>query len=333
MWDVILQILSIIGIVLLVLLGILLAVLSLILFFPVFYKVNGSRTGEGETRLCARADWLFGLFRVRFAYPEPGTFRVKLLWKTLYDSGHRKDRPDETGKKEKGRGAAENAEDSGECGKQARESGAESAEAGKPQTLGEGNSHESEGDRGVRTDSEEGNPRESEGGQNAQPDAQEPDSQDTGEAPAGIWGKISRIRYTICNLYDKIKEILADLSYYAELLREETTRQLFGHVRLRLGRMLRNLRPRRIRADVLFGTGAPDTTGYVFGIYSMFSAALGPGVCVTPDFTRAVLQGTVDISGHITGFVLLWNVLKLALDKKLHLFLKKMKTRREKDGR
>ena len=72
-------------------------------------------------------------------------------------------------------------------------------------------------------------------------------------------------------------------------------------------------------------TFEPDTTGYALGIYGMLSPQLGPYVSVTPDFTQAILQGEADVSGHITAFVLTVNALKLFFDKKLHLFLKKLK--------
>ena len=116
-------------------------------------------------------------------------------------------------------------------------------------------------------------------------------------------------------------------------MQEENTAKLWKHVKLRLGKILKNIRPRHIRAEVLFGTGSPDTTGYVFGLYGILSPFLGPEVCVTADFTQAILMGHVDISGHITGAVLLWNTVKLLLDRKLHMFVKKMKAGRNEDGR
>ena len=112
---------------------------------------------------------------------------------------------------------------------------------------------------------------------------------------------------------------------YTQILKEKETAELWKHVKLRLLKILKSIRPRHIRADIIFGTGSPDTTGYVFGIYGMLSPYLGKKVNVTPDFTRAVFQGDADISGHITVFVLMINGLKLLLDKRLHLFLKKCK--------
>ena len=74
------------------------------------------------------------------------------------------------------------------------------------------------------------------------------------------------------------------------------------------------------------GTGSPDTTGYAYGIYGMASAWLGNGICVTPDFTQAILEGEIYGAGHITVFKLLWHSLRVVLDKRLQLLIHRIKT-------
>ena len=80
----------------------------------------------------------------------------------------------------------------------------------------------------------------------------------------------------------------------------------------------------------MFGTGSPDTTGYAYGVYGMLSPSLGNRLMVTPDFTRAVLEGDLDIAGRITVFTIIWNGMKVLLDKKLRRFVQKMKAGRKK---
>ena len=102
MLDVVLQILSVLGIILLVLLGLLLAVMLFTLFFPVIYRVSGEGNGK-DFSLDAKASWLFGLLRVRFAYPDPGKFKVKALWFTVFDSEEASSET-KTGENEKSKG-------------------------------------------------------------------------------------------------------------------------------------------------------------------------------------------------------------------------------------
>ena len=159
-----------------------------------------------------------------------------------------------------------------------------------------------------------------------------PDDEQTGDINKGFFGKIEKIKYTIQKMYDKIKDIWDNLSYYNELLKEKETAELWEHVKVRLGKILKSIRPRHIKADILFGTGSPDTTGYILGFYGVLFPYLRGDFHVSPDFTRAVFQGEADISGHISVFVVLVNSLKLLLDRRLHLFLKKWK-RKDNTGK
>lgn len=317
MTGIILKILMVIGILLLVLLGLALTVLLLVLFVPLVYRASGSMDGE-KKELKAKVRWLFGLLRADCCYPEPGRFTVKLLWIKLYDSGQGNEKkPKKERRKKAGRQRADSESPNGE--QSVPESHVEEA-------AGTGNSSEP--------------PTVSESVQNAPGSGQDEGQRETEKTgPSSetsvsqkLQDRIEKIRYTIRDKYDKIKKIWKNISYYAELLREENTLALWGHVKIRLLKILKSIRPRHIKADVLFGADSPDTTGYAFGVYGMLSPYLGSKVCLTPDFTQAILKGSFAVSGHITVSVILWNALKVAFDKKLHLFIKRMKAGRKKDG-
>ncbi|MCM1189089.1 MAG: DUF2953 domain-containing protein [bacterium] len=362
MWDMTLRILTIIGILLLVLLGLVLLAVLVFLFCPVVYRVRGSRTPE-ETKLSAKADWLFGVLRVRYAYPEPGKLTVKILWKTVFDSSVKKQSSKETADAEKKTPQAEKeAAPSGKAAgeeksketenKEAESKKAENEEA-KSKTAENKEAKDKEARKAAEPKTAEkqreyaGNPaakeaksKETEEKSAAEklPDQEKDSAKDIQdgageEQKSNIWGKFLKLKYTIRKLCDKIKEIWENISYYAQLLQEDNTVKLWGHVRLRLSKIFKNIRPRHIRAKILFGAASPDTTGYLYGAFWMFSPLLGADVSVTPDFTQAVLQGEADISGHITGVVLMWNGLRLLLDRKLHKFIKMMKAGRKQDGR
>lgn len=317
MTGIILKILMVIGILLLVLLGLALGVFLLVLFVPIVYRVSGSMDGE-KKELKAKVRWLFGLLIADYCYPEPGRFTVKLLWKTLYDSGQDNKKPKMDHRKKDGKGRAGAKASDGE--QNVSESHAEQEAVGtknspEPPAASESTSESSESGRN------EGQ----KGTEKGDPASENTDSQKLPD-------RFQKIKYTIQDKYDKIKDIWENISYYAESLREENTIALWGHAKIRLFKILKSIRPRHVQADILFGADSPDTTGYAFGLYSMLSPYLGTKVCLTPDFTRAVLEGRFAVSGHITTFVILWNALKVLFDKKLHLFIKRMKAGRKKDG-
>lgn len=296
MLDVVLQILSVLGIILLVLLAIFVVVILIVLFFPITYSVQGRKDPE-RTELSARVRWLFGLLRVRYDYPEPGILTAKFLWFTIYDEPRIKEEQIPSDK--------------------------------RPQS-----------EEQLKQDKQPEQDKQSPSEQFAQ---KQPESEaeqvlnEADEAPKGIFGrileKIKNIKYTILSIYDKIKRIWENISYYLELLREEDTKLLVAHAKLRICKMIKSIRPRKLRADILFGTGAPDTTGYAYGLYGMLMPLLGTAVVVTPDFQRMVLQGSFQASGHITIATLLWNALRVALDRRLWKLLRKLKHRDDLSGK
>ncbi len=390
MLTIVLRILSVLGILLLALCALAVTILLLVLFVPVTYRISGVKDEEGF-RINGKVNWLFGIFRLRYGYPEPGELTAKILFLTLYrmkippdateDDSSKPDAKERKKKKPAGSGASKAA-----AGREASNgenpsvnAAAEQKEGKKPSTdaavkqkaeespstdaAAKQKAEESpstdaaakqKAEESPSTDAAEQKTEESPSVDAAQKmeendaKAQEGISEDppadalaeeTAEENLSGFGKIlqkfRKIKYTIHGIYDKIKEIWNNISYYLELLQEEETRQLFSHVRLRTGKIMKSMRPGHIRADILFGTGAPDTTGYLYGAYCMLPSMLRADICVTPDFEEAVLRAEFDISGHIAIWVLAVNAGRIALDKRLWRLIKKavspeIKTARKK---
>ena len=299
-----LRILSVVGIFLLVVIGLLLLTILLALFFPVTYRMSGKKMPD-ELVFMAKANWLFGLLRLRYKYPEPGKMTVKLLWFTIYEPNEDSDSKQETDGKKVGKKSKN---------KKSRE---------KP----EANSVPEETGVKRTTDTLSESDQKPQEAESAETDRVEAETEEQPEEKSGSWisQKIAKIQYTIRTIYDKIKEIWQNISYYKELFTDRETKQLLSYVMLRINKILKNLRPRKLKAEILFGTGEPDTTGYAYGIYGMLLPMLGPSVLVTPDFQRAVLEGSFQASGFTTLSVLLGQVLQVIRDKRLKRFLNKLK--------
>lgn len=304
MLDLIVQILSVVGIIILVLLALLVVAVLLVLFVPITYWVSGRKDPEA-TMLAVRVNWLFGLLRVRYAYPEPGKLIVKFLCFTLHEQ--------EMGVKE----AEEMAEEMAEAGERAAEANTSESKSSSAE-----DEQSSDSTREGQTSQE---PPQAEAPQ-ADVGKDETQTDEPKEKKGSFLSKkITKIKYTISNIYDKIKRIWENISYYTALLREKESKLLLSHAKLRLWKILKSIRPRKLKADILFGTGAPDTTGYAYGVYGMFMPLFGPSVIVTPDFQRAVFQGSLEVSGHITVVVLVGNLLRLLFDRRLWRLKDKLK--------
>ena len=302
MLTVLFEILSILGMLFLILLAVAILFLLLVLFFPITYRIAG-RKDKAEIALSVSADWLFGLLRFRYRYPEPGNALIKLLWFTVFDSRH----------------PPENKEEPPPPDGNAPKEGTEE----KQPEAGSSNAAYERDKTGTSNNETDGTHEET-GRKNTWSDTKDILSFFE-KIQRFLMEKYKKMRYTFIGIYDKIKHIRENISYYKALLEDEETRLLFGHVRQRLGRILKSVRPRKLRADILFGADSPDITGYLYGIYGMLSPALGKHVLVTPDFTGAVLEGRLYAAGHITVFHLLWHGGILFFDKRLHLFFSRLK--------
>lgn len=131
----------------------------------------------------------------------------------------------------------------------------------------------------------------------SQPSVKEPIPEQKSTKERGFFNKI---RYTVGKICDKIKHILNNITFYKDLWNDPETRGLLRHAGNRIGHILKSLRPRKLELTARIGTGSPDTTGYLYGIYGMILPQLGKDICITPDFEQAILEGNFKTSGHFT---------------------------------
>ena len=215
MLTVLFEILSILGMLFLILLAVVILFLLLVLFFPITYRIAG-RKDKAEIALSVSADWLFGLLRFRYRYPEPGNALIKLLWFTVFDSRH----------------PPENKEEPPPPDGNAPKEGTEE----KQPEAGSSNAAY-ERDKTETSNNETDGTHEETGRKNTWSDTKDILSFFE-KIQRFLMEKYKKMRYTFIGIYDKIKHIRENISYYKALLEDEETRLLFGHVRQRLGRIL-----------------------------------------------------------------------------------------------
>ena len=144
-------------------------------------------------------------------------------------------------------------------------------------------------------------------------------------------GFFNKIRYTVGKICDKIKHILNNITFYKDLWNDPETRGLLRHAGNRIGHILKSLRPRKLELKARIGTGSPDTTGYLYGIYGMILPQLAKDICITPDFEQAILEGNFKTSGHFTLACVLFHTICLLMDKRLKLLQHKIRQFQNKE--
>ncbi len=323
MLHVILQILAVIGIILLCILGLIILLLLLILFAPIRYRVRGSKNEE-EILLRVRASYLLHLFSLRYDYPKPGNIVITILGIPIYVS-------DKKAEDTKGKEEAHKEDGLKEDGQQ--------EDAHKEDVLKEDGQQEGAHKEDVlKEDAQQEDAHKEDGDNPSNESAREQREAETGAGNflrhpiKWIKEKLRKIKYTICSICDKIKNVwnkikhfFENISYYKDILTDTENQRLFGRTKKRVFKMLKSIRPRVLHAQIRIGTGSPDTTGYLCGLYGMLSPILGNNVSMEADFEKAILEGNVYAKGRITLFTILLQAGKILLDKQLRIFIKQLK--------
>ena len=137
----------------------------------------------------------------------------------------------------------------------------------------------------------------------------------------------------ISSVIGKIKRFFARLGEFLAFLRsEQFTRG--ARVLKREGlRVLKHLRPRRLRGRLAFGFEDPATTGRVLGGLGILYPVLPKKLSIEPDFEKKKLEADVEIGGHFFGIVLLVRALKIFCNKDVRALLRRFRSGKKSRAR
>jgi len=299
MLHILLLILKIIGIILVVILGILVLLLFIVLFVPVRYKLTGECQGpldslEGRLKIT----WLLHLVTAYVTYQNRTIeWEVRLAWKKWNAASGEApvEEVEEILKKEIEPEVEDTAGDivrdvEGPADKPVKEIAGEIKE--------DAADFKEESKEIIKEISEEAQA-----------------SKSLGEKIKAIWDRIKEffqnIKYTISKICDKIKVLIEKKDRIIEFLTDEVHKAAFGKIKEELIRLLKYLRPKKFRADVLVGFENPHNTGQLLAGYSMVYPFIGKYAVLTPDFEKKILEGLLLVKGRIKAVyfaILGWNL-------------------------
>jgi hypothetical protein len=266
-----LDVLAILGIILLVILLIVILLVALILFSPISYRVEGKKQGE-EMLLGAKVQYLLGMLRIRYVYPDPGKAVVKFLCFTIYEFDPGAEKSD--GSKGTDKAAdSKKSEKTDETNQQSL-SGNEMSDAEKVSDPADPAAAEGALPQVLPQEESVTPAKESAHAPDDSANADAAENTDSANADtaenADSGSKIAKIKYTILGYCGTIKEIAHTIRYYWEIAKHPQTKQVVSDLLNRLWGILKHIRPRKIEANLVIGTGECDTTGYLCGIYGVF---------------------------------------------------------------
>ncbi len=347
MLHIVLLILKIIGVTLAILLGVLLLMICLVLFVPVRYRIQADgKLGEDEPlRVRLKVTWLFHILNALLTYSKAVRVRVRIFFFTLFDSSKpKKEKKEKIEKKTKAKTKTK---------KEKREVQAEHTE---PKAVTEELPLEPPAEKEVPEEAAGNNTivndsvtKDTGFKDRDETDASAGDNVESGKE-SGLLKKlrsfyfkvidfflklidffhkfleiIRNIEYTITAICDKIKKIIENIGYYAELLQGDVFKEAFGISKKQLFRIIRNIRPRKCDVRLTVGTGDPASTGQILAIYGMLYPFIGNNVIIQADFENLILEGSLDIRGRVTAFTLLIAAFRLYRDKNIRQLLKLLK--------
>lgn len=312
MIAVLLTILKVIGIIAITLLGVLLLLLAVALFVPIRYTIIGRRRLEDEVPAVAviKAYWLLHIFRLSFDYPKETFLRLKIFGLTVF----RSDTPKKSKPKKK--------------------------DTKKPKQQKKDLEQQEIVNSNNKLQSEPMEEQKEERRQQAEDRAKSKGKQDAGGKRKHktfsvrsffkkLWSGLKNIQYTIRKIYDKIKHIVKNIHYYIEILKSDVFRNAWTVNSRQILLLLKSVKPRKIKGEVVVGTGDPASTAQILAAYSMLYPFWGTHIAFIPDFERVIFEGEVLIKGRITLFRLLKTGATVYLNKDLRQLMNLLKREAE----
>ncbi len=342
MLHIVLFLLKIIGIILASILGLLILLILVVLLVPIRYRIDADI--KKEIRAEAKIGWLLRIIYLCVLYTDNRLIlRLRLFGRIFYDSGNPKNKKQnhKSGRRNKFPGSVEKsaaeAEAETEIDKiqkdmkaaetKGLQDGAEAAEIFKAR-----------GD--IKTDGNFQIQKSSIESEDMEKDFQS-------EEKKGIFSSIKtffhkgkeffvrliswfqEFKKRICSLKEKILRINKKWNTIKSFLKEDVNKKALYKSFTAIRRMLKHLRPVKLRLELEFGTGDPCSTGQILGVLAALYGYYGSSMEVIPNFEEEILQGDLFCIGRIRLFTLLIICIQLILDKNFRNLLKNFKALKE----
>lgn len=309
MLPVLLTVLKIIGIVLLSVIGLVLLLLLVVLFVPIRYKLYAKKTDEENDNIKAdgKITWLLHLINVKISYPSEELLRVRIF---LFKIFPKKQKDADTLKASKEKKKKSNKND--EVNKEDQQEQQNNKQDGKQDNTltDETLNHVQEAVSETIDESYNGDEEEK-------------------ETLKGFFSKvidiIKNIKEKVQKVIDKISDIKNNVSYYLNVISSNAFNHSLSLCKKALLKILKALRPRKIKGYLNFGAAEPSTTAQVFGIYTLIAPYIGKKFHLYPFLEEETLEGEVILKGHIRIITLVVVGIKVYFNKDVKRTIKMFK--------
>lgn len=309
MLHIILLILKIIGWILLAILGLIVLLLCVVFFVPLCYRADGSCKGTFDSLYGKiRFSWLWHLVSGIAVYEEGKlSWTVRIAWKKMSS-----EEPVQEAVLDELEVPGENMRQEEPAQEEIKQEPGREKEPDKEKDSGE---FESDVKRLEKLMQEEVK----------QIPFPEPEEKEEEKGP-GLFSRIGnlfrgftekvkklyeKLKYTFLKICDTMKTTSDKKDKLILFITDEVHKSALGAVLVEVRRLLRFLKPKKLKADVHFGFEDPYYTGQVLAVLSVIYPFLGDHADIEPDFEQKVLEGSIMISGKVRVLymiIMLWNL-------------------------
>ncbi len=138
---------------------------------------------------------------------------------------------------------------------------------------------------------------------------------------------IRRLKRIFASILDKLKHINETVKKGKTMMEDPHNKAALSHIKDEVFFLLKRICPKKLKVDLSYSTGSPDTTANVFGILAMFPIGYQNRWKIYPDFEADSFyaRGTVYLKGKIYAYQIVLAALRLVFDKNCRRFIKKIK--------
>jgi hypothetical protein len=138
---------------------------------------------------------------------------------------------------------------------------------------------------------------------------------------------VQKIRRKRKSLTGKMNNIKKRIRKITRMLEDPVNKDAFSHIKRAVTGLLKCIMPSKLKLNVSYSTGSPDTTAQIFGILAMFPIGYTNRWNINPDFEAeaAYADGDMNIKGHFFIVQILILLLGVLFDKKCRRLYHKLK--------
>lgn len=147
---------------------------------------------------------------------------------------------------------------------------------------------------------------------------------------------VEKIKYTIKDIYDKIKLLIKRKKQLDEFLADKSHKRAWKRIKIELKKLWNVIKPQKLLVDVRFGTDNPSLTGKILAGLSMLYPFYPRTTKIIPNFNQKILQGKIFSKGHFYMICIVGIIWRSLFDKDIRKTFNdiekiKKENRRERD--